>query len=74
MFSAKAERGDTKSWPHEDIAIVECLLSKHVVMATYRDAVRRKVMTASVANKEAKAIRASYDANIANLLQQGDDE
>ena len=74
MFSASTSREGGESWAPSDVAVVECLLSKHVAMASYRDAVRRKVLPASVANAEAKVIRANYDNNLANLLKQGDDE
>jgi len=74
MFSATVSRRGNDPWGTDDVAIVECLLSKHVTMVTYRDAVRRKAMTASAANQEARIIRDGYDANIANLLKHGGDD
>lgn len=58
-------------WTMREAQVVGCVLSKHVVAATYRDAVRRGIMSSKAANEEAQVILDGYDSNIANLLSDG---
>ena len=67
-------KGDASSWTPQELPIVSCLVSKRVVLATYRDAFRRGIMTREAAAEEAQGIVDSYDTNLANLLKNGDDE
>lgn len=56
----------------EDVKIVRNLLSKHVVAATYEDAMRRGIINKSAAIEELRAITTSYDDAIArNLASNG---
>ena len=67
-------KGDISSWSPQEVQIVSCVVSKRVVLATYRDAFRRGIMTREVAAEEAQSIVAGYDTNLTNLLKSGDDE
>jgi hypothetical protein len=66
-----ATMGEDKSpagFAAEDVKIVRSLLSKHVVAATYEDAMRRGIIGKSAAIEEMRAILASYDEGIARML------
>ena len=52
----------------EDVKIVRSLLSKHVVAATYEDAMRRGIIGKAAAVEEMRAILNSYDDGIARML------
>ncbi len=72
-FYSVTSKSDTESgWTIEDLRIVRCLLSKHVVVATYDDAVKRRVMTGAKAKEECLAIIEMYDAMIAKHLLSGE--
>ncbi len=66
------ESSSSAGFAPEDVKIVRSLLCKHVVRATYDDAVKRGMMTAKDAVSEARAALAAYDAEIAKLLQSQD--
>jgi len=66
-------KGEAASWTPQEAQIVSCLTSKRVVLATYRDAFRRGIMSREAAAEEAQGIVAGYDANIANLLSTEDE-
>lgn len=53
----------------KDVAIVRNLLSKHVVAATYEDAIRRGIVSKGTAIDEMQTILASYDEELARRLQ-----
>ena len=55
----------------EDVKIVRALLSKHVVVGTYEDAMHRGVIQRSVAIEEMRAILSSYDEGLARMLREG---
>lgn len=55
-------------WDLDEIKPISCILSKHVVMTTFRDAVKKGIMTGHEASREAEAICNSYDKNLANLV------
>ena len=57
----------------EDVKIVRSLLSKHVVVATYEDAMHRGVLQKSVAIEELRAILSSYDRGIERMLGSNND-
>lgn len=65
---AGVETGDTNSWNQNDLKIVRCLLCKHVVTATYDDAVKRKILTMHQAREEVVDIVSAYDAQIIKHL------
>lgn len=52
----------------EDARIVRCLLSKHVVGATYDDAAKRGILPKRQAAEEAKGILHAYDEAIVRLI------
>lgn len=52
----------------EDVGIARALLCKHVVKATFDDAIRRRIVSASDAQDECRSIIGSYDKLIVNLL------
>jgi len=52
----------------EDVRIVRSLLSKHVVAATYEDAMRRGIIGKAAAVEEMRAILHSYDEGIARMI------
>lgn len=60
---------DPNGWSPQEIGIVTCLLSKHVVRMTYRDAAKRRIMPSAEAAEEVQIIAASYDVNLAKLLK-----
>jgi hypothetical protein len=63
--------GEGASWGIDDLKIVRCLLCKHVVAATYDDAVKRLILPPAEAKEEALGILARYDAQIAKHLKNG---
>lgn len=52
----------------DDAKLARLLLGKHVVTATYDDAVKRGMMAASSAQEELRAVLTRYDNGIAKLL------
>lgn len=52
----------------EDTRLARLLLSKHVVVSVYDDAVRRGLMPSSSAQEELRAILTNYDNGILKLL------
>jgi hypothetical protein len=65
---AGAEGGTALGWGANDLKVVRCLLCKHVVTATYDDAVKRKIMTVAQAREEVVGIVAAYDTQIVKHL------
>jgi hypothetical protein len=63
------EGGRSIGFAAEDVKLVRSLLSKHVVAATYEDAMRRGIVSKGTALEEMRAILASYDDGIARMLQ-----
>jgi len=62
------ESAPSAGFAPEDVRIVRCLLSKHVVGATYDDAAKRGILSKKQATEEAKAILHAYDESIVRLL------
>jgi hypothetical protein len=66
------DRGETPEeaagWAQEDLKVVRSLLCKHVVAATYDDAVKRRILTKDQARNECMDILGLYDAQIAKHL------
>lgn len=56
------------SFSSEDVGIARALLCKHVVKATFDDAIRRRIIGGQEAAEECRGIVASYDRHIINLL------
>lgn len=54
----------------EDVDIARALLCKHVVKATFEDALRRRIMSVSDAQEECRSILGSYDKYIASQLSK----
>ena len=52
----------------EDVGIARALLCKHVVKATYDDAIRRRIVSTSDAQEECRSIIGSYDKLLVHLL------
>lgn len=52
----------------DDAKLARLLLGKHVVTATYDDAVKRGMMASSTAQEELRAVLTRYDNGIAKLL------
>jgi len=52
----------------EDVGLARAMLCKHVVKATFDDAIRRRIVSASDAQDECRNILGSYDKLIVNLL------
>jgi len=66
-----ATMGEDKTpagFSHEDVPVVRALLSKHVVKATYDDAIRRRVIGQTAGTEECMAILGSYDKLLYNIL------
>ena len=57
-------------YTESDARLAHCLLSKHVISATYSDAVRRGLMPLNAAKDEMHAILKAYDDRLATLLQK----
>jgi len=77
FYASTASRGHVSTeaqsdqgWSLEDTRIVSCVVSKEVVIATYRDAVRRHIMSSETAKRELAAILPGYDENIRKLLEK----
>lgn len=62
------DRTNPGFWDLDEVKPVSCILSKHVVMTTFRDAVKKGIMSAPEASRDAEAICNSYDKNLANLV------
>ena len=62
----------TSGWSSNDLKVVRCLLCKHVVTATYDDAVKRRIMTVERARDEVVGIAAAYDTTLAKHLLNGE--
>lgn len=73
LFTTSVSRKGDEGWDPQEAQIVSCMVSKQVVVTTYRDAFRRGILTREAAAEEAQGIVAGYDANIANLLKNGDE-
>jgi hypothetical protein len=77
FYSVTTSRGTTEGqtlgWDAKEVQVVRCLISKHVVNATYHDAVRRGIVSGKTATEEVKAIFEAYDASIAKILGDTDD-
>lgn len=65
---------DTPSvgWSVREAQVVGCLLSKHVVRATYRDAVNRGLLSGRSAAEEIQTVLDKYDASLASLMANGE--
>ncbi len=66
-----ATMGEDKTpagFSQEDVQIVRAMLSKHVVKATYDDAIRRRIIVQGQGQEECQAICGAYDKLIYNLL------
>lgn len=71
FYSASVTRngeGGPSGWTQNEAQITSCLLSRHVVATTYRDALRRKVLPREVVATELPGILQAYDQNLVNLL------
>lgn len=73
FYSTNATRKSSSGWSVEEAQLVSCLLSKHVVLTVYRDAVKRGILLSSIAQAEASAVLARYNASIRNMLQNEED-
>lgn len=85
FYSATASRGHgaevqalndnapAVGWTVNEAQIVGCLLSKHVVRATYRDAVNRGLLSGKSAAEEIQAVFEKYDASLASLMGEADE-
>lgn len=71
FFSASVSRNDGKQtlsgWTQQEVQLVSCMLSRQVVLTTYRDALRRKVLPREVVQTELPGILAAYDHNLMSL-------
>jgi hypothetical protein len=67
------EETPSAGWTVHEAQIVGCLLSKHVVRATYRDAVNRGLLSGKSAAEEIQAVFEKYDASLASLLGEADE-
>ena len=78
FYSANAVRkglGDVGgSWTLQEAQLAASILSKHVVDTVYRDAVRRGILTPSVAKSEVLGIIHRYNLHIRKLLKNEDDK
>ena len=71
FYSASVSRKGPEGWTPQEVQVASCLLSKHVVTTTYRDALRRRVLTRDVVVAELAGILSAYDQNIARLMSGG---
>ena len=62
------EHHEPAGFSTDDAKLARLLLGKHVVTATYDDASKRGMMTASSAQEELRAVLTRYDNSIAKLL------
>ena len=62
--------GGSAGYTEADARLVHCILSKHVVSATYSDAVRRGIIHADSARAELKTILRAYDSRMLLLLNK----
>lgn len=70
MTQLNEEGGTSANWSIEEAHIVHCVLSKSVIAKTYRDAVRRRIISPETAREELPSIMQGYDANIARILNR----
>lgn len=69
FYSASVTRNSLdRGWAASDATIAACLLSKHVVAMTFRDALYRGVVSKQTVGQELPGIIAAYDQSIAKLL------
>lgn len=73
FYSASVTRSGPEGWAAVDAMIAACMLSKHVVAMTYRDAVHRGVVTKQTLGQELPGIIAAYDRSIAKLTSGGEE-
>jgi hypothetical protein len=71
FYSASISRADDgvspKGWNIDEVQLVRLMLSKQVVLATYEDALRRRMVTKNEVADEISAIMSSYDQAIVKL-------
>ncbi len=70
FYSASASREGLAqvTWSLEEAKVVSCILSKHVVLTTYRDAIYRGILSKEDAVREAVRVVEHYDSHIVRLL------
>lgn len=56
-------------WTPQEMHVVSCIMGKHVVMATFRDAVVRRIIS-PVESKELADIFTGYDRHLVKLVQK----
>lgn len=77
FYSASVSRngdGPVAGWSLQEARLASCLLSRHVVETTYRDALKRRVLPKEVVATELPGILEAYDTNIVSLMANGADE
>lgn len=78
FYSASVSRNGPDSpaqgWTQQEVRVASCLLSRHVVMTTYGDALRRRVLPKEVVATELPGILAAYDEKLVKLMSNGEDE
>jgi|WetSurSiteA1Bulk_404760.scaffolds.fasta_scaffold119990_2 hypothetical protein len=77
FYSASVSRADDgvspKGWGPDEIQLVRLMLSKQVVLATYEDALRRRMVTKNEVSEELSAIMSNYDQAIVRLASNTGD-
>lgn len=76
FYSTTVTNKEGPGWSSEEVQIVNCLTSKQVVAAAYKDAMYRKILSRATVREELPGILASYDDDLARLLapSDGDDD
>jgi hypothetical protein len=69
FYSASVTRNNGEGgWTASEAMIAACVLSKHVVGMTFRDALHRGVVSKQVVSQELPGIIAAYDQSIAKIV------
>jgi len=74
FFSVTVSKQDGRApgWTKDEAQVVSCILSKHVVLATFRDAQSRRIIGGDETKQELTAIFANYDRHLVSLMKKLD--
>lgn len=72
FFSATVSKQDGRApgWTPDEAQLVSCIVSRHVVRATFRDALARRMLGPDETRSELTAILANYDRALTSLTKK----
>lgn len=68
FYSVSTNHRDGEGFTPDDTKLARLILGRHVVASVYDDAVKRGMMSASVAQEEVRTVIARYENGISKLL------